>query len=118
MFKLYANENFPLETVQILRKMGYDVLTTHEVGKSNLSIPDEDVLAFAVSENRAILTVNRKDFMRLHRLNPTHSGIIVCTKNDDFENFAVCIHKVLLPYEKNTRDLLLRVYKEDLSSLT
>jgi uncharacterized protein with PIN domain len=118
MLRLYANENFPLETVQVLRKMGYDVLTTHEMGKSNLSIPDEDVLAFAISENRAILTINRKDFMRLHRLNTIHSGIIVCTKNDDFENFAVCIHKVLLPYEANTDNLLLRVYKENSSSQT
>jgi predicted nuclease of predicted toxin-antitoxin system len=64
MLKLYANENFPLETVQILRNKGYDVLTTHDIGKSNLRIPDEEVLAFAISENRAILTINRKDFMR------------------------------------------------------
>jgi predicted nuclease of predicted toxin-antitoxin system len=111
MLKLYANENFPLETVLILRNLGYDVLTTHEMGKSNLSIPDEEVLAFAISESRAILTINRKDFMRLHRLNPIHSGIIVCTKNDDFENFAICIHQVLLPFGVDTSNLLLRVYK-------
>lgn len=112
MLKLYANENFPLETVLILRNLGYDVLTTHEMGKSNLSIPDEEVLTFAITENRAILTINRKDFMRLHRLNPIHSGIIVCTKNDDFENFALCIHKALLPYQDHASHLLLRVYKE------
>ena len=112
MLKLYANENFPLETVQILRNLGYDVVTTHEMGKANLRIPDDEVLAFGISENRAILTINRKDFKRLHRINPNHSGIIVCTKNDDFENFAVCIHKVLLPYGDNVSNLLLRVYKE------
>lgn len=111
MLKLYANENFPLETVQFLRNLGYDVLTTHEIGKSNLRIPDEDVLTFAISENRAILTINRKDFIRLHRLNPIHAGIVVCTKNDDFKNFGECIHKVLLPYGENTSNLLLRVYK-------
>lgn len=114
MLKLYANENFPLETVQVLRNLGYDVLTTHEIGKSNLRIPDEDVLTFAISENRAILTINRKDFIRLHRLNPTHSGIIICTKNDDFENFGECIHAVLLPYEENISNLLLRVYKPNI----
>lgn len=64
MLKLYANENFPLETVLFLRNIGYDVLTTHEIGQSNLRIPDEDVLAFAIAENRAILTINRKDFIR------------------------------------------------------
>ena len=112
MLKLYANENFPLETVQILRNLSYDVVTTHEMGKANLRIPDDEVLAFAISENRAILTINRKDFKRLHRINPNHSGIIVCTKNDDFDNFAVCIHKVLLPFGHNVSNLLLRVYKE------
>ena len=114
MLKLYANENFPLETVQFLRNLGYDVLTTHEIGKSNLRIPDEDVLTFAISENRAILTINRKDFIRLHRLNPLHAGIIVCTKNDDFTNFGECIHKVLLPYGEKTSNLLLRVYKPNI----
>ena len=104
-------ENFPLETVLFLRNLGYDVLTTHEMGQSNLSIPDEDVLAFAIAKNRAILTINRKDFMRLHRINPTHSGIIVCTKNDDFENFANCIHKVLSTYDNTITNLLLRIYK-------
>jgi hypothetical protein len=112
MLKLYTNENFPLETVQILRNLAYDVVTTHEMGNANLRIPDDEVLAFAISENRAILTINRKDFKRLHRINPNHSGIIVCTKNDDFENFAVCIHKVLLPYGDNVSNLLLRVYRE------
>ena len=62
MTKLYANENFPVETVHILRKLGFDILTTHEVGKSNLKIPDEEVLAYSISEKRAIITVNRKDF--------------------------------------------------------
>lgn len=113
MLKLYANENFPIETVFFLRNLGYDVLTTHDVGKSNLRIPDEDVLAFAISENRAILTINRKDFMRLHRTNPTHSGIVVCTKNDDFDNFATCIHKVLSSYDNKVSDLLIRVYREN-----
>ena len=111
MLKLHANENFPLETVQFLRNLGYDVLTTHEIGKSNLRIPDEDVLTFAISENRAILTINRKDFIRLHRLNPNHAGIIVCTKNDNFTNFGECIHKLLIPYGENISNLLLRVYK-------
>lgn len=112
MVKLYANENFPLETVRILRKLGYDVKTTHETGHSNLKIPDEEVLAYAVAERCAIITVNRKDFIRLHRSNLNHSGIIVCTKNDDFENFAECIHKALLQYDGDFSNLLIRVYRD------
>lgn len=30
MIKLYANENFPVDTVYALRKLGYDVQTTYE----------------------------------------------------------------------------------------
>jgi hypothetical protein len=114
MIQLYANENCPLETVQVLRDLGYDVLTTHEIGKSNLKIPDDEVLLFAISENRAILTVNRKDFIKLHRNNSAHAGIIVCTKNDDFENFATCIHAALIPLNHNISNQLIRVYKENL----
>ena len=112
MAKLYANENFPVETVLILRNLGYDVLSTHDSGQSNLKIPDENVLAFAISEERATITVNRKDFKRLHRSNPTHFGIIVCTKNDDFGNFAECIHKVLLQFGEDFSNQLIRVYRE------
>lgn len=109
--RLYANENFPVETVLILRNLGYDILSTHESGQSNLKIPDEEVLAYAIAEKRAIITVNRKDFKRLHYLNPIHFGIIICTKNDDFENFAACIHNVLLQYGDDFSGLLIRVYR-------
>ena len=112
MAKLYANENFPVETVLTLRKLGYDVVTTHEAGNSNLKIPDEEVLAFAIANGRAIISVNRKDFKRLHRLYPLHFGIIICTKNDDFENFAECIHKVLLQYGEDISNQLIKVYRE------
>ncbi len=111
MARLYANENFPVETVLILRTLGHDILSTHDTGQSNLKIPDEEVLAFAISEKRAILTVNRKDFKRLHRSNQSHSGIVVCTKNDDFENFAECIHRELLQYGDDLSNQLIRVYR-------
>lgn len=111
MARLYANENFPVETVLILRSLGHDILSTHDTGQSNLKIPDEEVLAFAISEQRAIITVNHKDFKRLHRSNQIHFGIIVCTKNDDFENFALCIHQVLLQVEEDISNQLIRVYK-------
>lgn len=112
MAKLYANENFPVETVKILRKLGHDIQTTHEAGNSNLKISDEEVLAYAIAEKRAIITVNRKDFIRLHRANPNHSGIIVCTKNDDFENFAECIHRVLIQHGEDYNNQLIRVYRD------
>jgi hypothetical protein len=32
---------------------------------------------FAISEDRVVLTLNRKDFIRLHKQKPNHAGIIV-----------------------------------------
>jgi hypothetical protein len=43
MARLYADENFPLPIVELLRIFGHDVLTTEETGNSRLGIPDEDV---------------------------------------------------------------------------
>jgi hypothetical protein len=45
--------------VELLRNLGHDVLTVQEAGNANQRIPDEQVLAFAVSQERAILTINR-----------------------------------------------------------
>ena len=88
MARLYANENFPVDVVQRLRVLGHDVLTTHDIGKSNQGVEDDAVLRFAVEQKRCIITINRKDFMRLHRSFPDHAGMIVCTENRDFEVFA------------------------------
>lgn len=73
MARFYSNENFPLRCVQELRQLGHDVLTSLEAGKANLAVPDEEVLTFAATEGRAVLTLNRKHFVRLHRHNVEHS---------------------------------------------
>jgi len=59
MARFYADEQFPLPVVELLRNLGHDVLTVQEAGNANQRIPDEQVLAFAVSQERAILTINR-----------------------------------------------------------
>jgi hypothetical protein len=55
-------------------------------------VPDEDVLAFASADGRALLTLNRKHFVRLHNAQPGHGGIIVCTYDPDFVGQAGRIH--------------------------
>ncbi|BAZ18094.1 hypothetical protein NIES4071_99770 [Calothrix sp. NIES-4071] len=87
MASLYADEQFPYEVVEHLRDLGHDVLTVQEAGKANLKISDNEVLSFASSNQRAILTLNRKDFKRLHRSQPNHAGIIICT--DDASRSAL-----------------------------
>jgi predicted nuclease of predicted toxin-antitoxin system len=91
MADLYANENFPLAVVQHLREMGHGVLTSLEAGTANQRISDEQVLAFATRVKRAVLTHNRLDFKKLHRRQPKHGGIIICTNDTDFKALAARI---------------------------
>lgn len=96
MAQLYANENFPLPVVEELRRLGHDVLTSYESGQAGQATPDEDVLAYAVAEGRILLTLNRKHFIRLHRMRPEHAGIIVCTFDPNFVELAQRIHAALV----------------------
>src|SRR5882724_12132938 len=80
---LYADENFPLRVVQELRRLGHDVLTALEDGRANQSITDKDLLTRATEISRAVLTLNRLDLKRLHRLMPDHAGIVICTVDPD-----------------------------------
>ncbi len=92
MARLYSNENFPLPVVEELRRLGHDVLTIQEAGKAGQAVGDEVVLEHAVADGRALLTLNRKHFLRLHLERPHHDGIIVCTVDADFAGQAARIH--------------------------
>jgi len=93
MARLYSNENFPLPVVERLRALGHDVLTIQETGKADQALPDKEVLAFATREQRAVLTLNRVHFIRLHRAQSAHAGIIVCKFDPDFEAQAERSHE-------------------------
>lgn len=95
MASFYADEDFPFPAVVYLRLLGHDVLTTQEAGKANLRISDEEVLAFAIENDRAILTRNRRHFIRLHYSHPHHTGIVVCSHDQDFERLARRIHSAV-----------------------
>lgn len=79
-----ADENFPLPVIHVLRALGYDVHTLRDYGQSGQALPDPEVLALATAQQRALLTLNRRDFIRLHLQNADHAGIIVCTFDADF----------------------------------
>ncbi len=95
MARLYANENFPFPVVEELRRLGHDVLTTQDAGRAGQAISDEEVLAFACKEQRAVLTLNRRHFVRLHGRNPAHCGIVVCTFDPDFVALARRVNTAL-----------------------
>ena len=95
MAQLYSNENFPFPVVEELRGLGHDVMTTQETGQAGRAVSDEIVLAFAHDEGRALLTLNRKHFFRLHRQEIAHAGIIACTYDPNFGELAQRIHSTL-----------------------
>lgn len=77
MARLQADEDFPFGAVVVLRALGHDVTTVTESGKR--SLPDDEVLAHATADNRAVLTHNHRDYRRLHITCRPHGGIISCT---------------------------------------
>lgn len=81
MARLLADEHFPAGIVNALRRLGYDVVTVRQVNasKSGDAMPDDLVLQLAASQQRVVLTMNRKDYRRLHRENASHAGILCCT---------------------------------------
>lgn len=95
MARFYSNENFPRPVVLTLRTLGHDVLTIQETGRADQALPDEAVLEFATQENRAVRTLNRLHFIRLHQARPQHAGIVVCTFDADFTAQAERIHQAV-----------------------
>jgi predicted nuclease of predicted toxin-antitoxin system len=86
MARLYADENFPLQVIEHLRRLGHEVLTVQDDGCAGQAIADPAVLSRATEQGRALLTLNRRDFIRLHLQNARHGGIIVCTFDADLSS--------------------------------
>lgn len=84
-----------MEVVRQLRQLGHNVLTSYEAGQANQRIPDDEVLAFATRQDRIVVTLNRMDFIRLHKQGVSHGGIVVCTSDPDFQRQAERIDAAL-----------------------
>lgn len=95
MARLYGNENAPMPCVRVLRALGHDVLTALTAGLANQGVSDDAELTFADSEERVMLTNDRLDFRRLHRMEQPHCGIIEFTNDGDFKSLAYRIDAVL-----------------------
>ena len=90
---LYADEDFPLPAVEELRRLGHDVVTAREDGRT--ATPDPDLLARAHSLGRAVLTHNRRHYERLHRQGLAHSGILSATQDPDHAALAARVNSAL-----------------------
>ncbi len=95
MARVYTDEDFPGPTPRRLRELGHDVVTTREAGNADRQMSDEEVVRFAHGLRRCVLTLNRRDFIRLHSSGATHSGIVVCTDDKDFVALADRVHEAL-----------------------
>ena len=95
MARLLADENFPYPVVKALRQIGHDVVTLADVGRAGEGLTDEAILALAMADNRVVVTLNRKHFIRLHDRAPQHAGIVVCTLDLDFVGQAGRINTTL-----------------------
>ena len=82
---LYADEHFSEPAVAQLRRLGHNIVTIQEDGHAGLKWPDAELLRRATELGRAVLTLNRRDFIRAARENPNHAGVIACTQNLDFK---------------------------------
>jgi len=112
MFKFYANENFPQIMVKLLREEGYDILTSKEAGQANQGIPDQSVLEFGIETNRIIITLNRDDFILLHRQISQHSGIIICKTDRDYQGQITFLHQYLQS-QMSLENCLIRIKKQN-----
>ena len=77
--KLYLDEDISPKVAVILRKKGMDALSAHETGM--LEASDEEQLAFAAADERAMVTRNRDDFITLtvqfFEALKSHKGLII-----------------------------------------
>ena len=56
---------------------------------------DLEVLQYATSLNRVVLTMNRRDFIRLHNQVSQHEGIVICRSITNWEKIAQSLHQSL-----------------------
>ena len=77
--KLLLDEDVWVGLAEALREAGYDAVSVNEIVRKGLA--DEDQMAFAVAEGRAVLTHNIQDFAPLAEIyfsqGISHFGIIV-----------------------------------------
>ncbi len=80
--KLHLNEHLSPRLAVQLRQHGFDVTSTLEMGM--VEADDDEQLAFAAAEQRAIVTFNHKDFAVRHDKyqaeSKEHWGIVLSTE--------------------------------------
>jgi predicted nuclease of predicted toxin-antitoxin system len=113
MLQFYSNENLAMDLVKALRDLGYNALTSYEANQANQGIPDDQVLAYAIEQNRTVITLNRDDFLALHRSGVNHRGIIICKDDREYMRQAEVLHNYLEEQVESLENRLIRVQKQN-----
>jgi len=90
MARFYADEDFAEPIVRELQRLGHEVDSVIWSGRRQSA--DLRVLQDATTDQRIVLTFNRRDYHRLHQANPNHAGIVSCTRDNDVAALAQRIH--------------------------
>ena len=77
--KLLLDEHIWAYLAKILREQGFDVIHVTEAGL--VATPDQEIMEFAVSQHRAVVTFNIKDFIPItiqyYADGKEHYGVVV-----------------------------------------
>jgi hypothetical protein len=99
----YLDENLSPHVAEILRARGVDVVSAHEVGRTQLD--DRTQLRHAAGERRAIVTRDIVDFTELAAefiaANLEHAGIVLVPptfRTDEFAAIADAVEQVAREY--------------------
>ena len=99
LVKYYLDEDINPKISALLRKNKIDAVSAHEVGMNQAS--DMDQLDYAVAEQRALVTRNRDDFIRLtvrfFNNSRLHYGVLIIPHTIPGDNFYL-IAKLLEKY--------------------
>jgi len=117
LLQFYSNENFPIVMVNLLRAVGHDVLTSYEAGQANQRIPDNQVLHYATSIHRILITENRQDFINLHGVTLDHPGIIIFKSDRDYIEKIKAMSDFLTIDSQPLENRLLRIKKQNMKAI-
>jgi predicted nuclease of predicted toxin-antitoxin system len=96
--KFYLDEDLSPGIAEMMRKLGTDGKSAHEVQMTGAS--DGEQLDFAAAEGRCLVTFNRNDFIMLTRLyldaNRPHCGVLIVPytfKGNEFRHIAQALSR-------------------------